>query len=72
MAKSVLIVEDNEHQRNIYASIVRFSGYEILEAENGVEAIEKHHLCAKGDPLFVTRGVSDFDEIFQREKRWIR
>jgi CheY-like chemotaxis protein len=41
MAKSVLIVEDNEHQRNIYASILRFSGYEIVEAENGADAIEK-------------------------------
>ena len=41
MAKSVLIVEDNEHLRNIYASILRFSGYEIVEAESGTEAIEK-------------------------------
>src|SRR6266536_1398587 len=41
MAKSVLIVEDNEHLRNIYASILRFSGYEIVEAESGIEAIEK-------------------------------
>jgi CheY-like chemotaxis protein len=41
MAKSVLIVEDNEHQRNIYASILRFSGYEIVEAASGTEAIEK-------------------------------
>ena len=41
MPKSVLIVEDNEHQRNIYASILRLSGYEIVEAENGADAIEK-------------------------------
>ena len=41
MAKSVLIVEDNEHQRNIYASILRFSGYEVVEAASGTEAIEK-------------------------------
>jgi CheY-like chemotaxis protein len=41
MAKSVLIVEDNEHLRNIYASILRFSGYEIVEAESGTDAIEK-------------------------------
>jgi CheY-like chemotaxis protein len=41
MAKSVLIVEDNEHQRNIYASILRFSGYEIVKAASGTEAIEK-------------------------------
>ena len=41
MPKSVLIVEDNEHQRNIYASILRLSGYEIVEAASGTEAIEK-------------------------------
>ena len=41
MAKSVLIVEDNEHQRNIYASILRFSGYEVVEAASGADAIEK-------------------------------
>jgi CheY-like chemotaxis protein len=41
MAKSVLIVEDNEHLRNILASFLRFSGYEVLEAASGTEAIEK-------------------------------
>jgi len=41
MAKSVLIVEDNEHLRRILASILRFSGYEILEAQTGAEAIAK-------------------------------
>jgi two-component system, cell cycle response regulator DivK len=41
MAKSILIVEDNEHLRQILASILRFSGYEILEAETGAQAIAK-------------------------------
>ncbi|SRR6266508_6297792 len=41
MPKSVLIVEDNEHLRQILASILRFSGYEIVEAGNGAEAIER-------------------------------
>ena len=41
MPKSVLIVEDNEYLRQILASILRLSGYEIVEAGNGAEAIEK-------------------------------
>jgi two-component system cell cycle response regulator DivK len=41
MAKSVLVVDDNEHVRKIFVSILRFSGYEIVEAESGTEAIEK-------------------------------
>ena len=41
MPKSVLIVDDNQHLREIYASILRSSGYEIVEAENGADAIEK-------------------------------
>ena len=35
MPKSVLIVGDNQHLRTIYSSILRSSGYEIVEAENG-------------------------------------
>jgi CheY-like chemotaxis protein len=41
MAKSVLIVDDNEHLRKILSSILRSSGYEIVEAANGADAIEK-------------------------------
>ena len=41
MPKSVLIVDDNEHLRKVYSSILRSSEYEIIEAENGADAIEK-------------------------------
>ena len=41
MGNSVLIVEDNDHLRRILASILRFSGYEVSEAMNGSEAIDK-------------------------------
>jgi len=41
MPKSVLIVDDNEHLREIFSSILRFSGYKIVEAASGTEAIEK-------------------------------
>lgn len=41
MAKRVLIVEDNFDNREIYAEILRHSGYETLEAENGARGVEK-------------------------------
>ena len=41
MAKKVLIVDDHEHLRRILASILRFGGYEILEAATGAQAIER-------------------------------
>jgi CheY-like chemotaxis protein len=41
MTKTVLIVDDNEHLRDILASVLRSSGYEISQAATGVEAIEK-------------------------------
>ena len=41
MAKNVLIVDDNEHLRQILAAILRFSGYEIVEAASGAQAIQK-------------------------------
>ena len=41
MRKRVLIVEDNFDNREIYAEILRFAGYEILEAENGARGVEK-------------------------------
>jgi CheY-like chemotaxis protein len=50
MAQSILIVEDNEHLRHILASILRFSGYEILEANTGTQAVEK---AASGKPNLI-------------------
>jgi CheY-like chemotaxis protein len=50
MSKSVLIVEDNEHLRQILASVLRFSGYETVEAGSGAEAIEK---AASGRPRVI-------------------
>lgn len=41
MAKKILIVDDNQHLRQILASMLRFSGYDISEAATGIQAIEK-------------------------------
>jgi len=41
MAKTVLIVDDDEHLREILTAMLRFSGYEISEAATGTEAVNK-------------------------------
>jgi CheY-like chemotaxis protein len=40
MTKQILIVDDNENLRQILASTLRFSGYEVSEAATGKQAIE--------------------------------
>ncbi|HEY7058732.1 MAG TPA: response regulator [Vicinamibacterales bacterium] len=37
----VLVVEDYEDAREMYAAYLRFSGFEVAAATNGIEAIEK-------------------------------
>jgi CheY-like chemotaxis protein len=37
----VLVVEDYQDAREMYAAYLQFSGYEVAEATNGIEAIEK-------------------------------
>ena len=37
----VLVVEDYQDAREMYAAYLMFSGYRVAEASNGVEAIEK-------------------------------
>ena len=39
MGKTVLLVEDNEDNRIIYSTVLRHVGYEVVEAEDGVQAI---------------------------------
>jgi CheY-like chemotaxis protein len=37
----VLVVEDYQDAREMYAAYLQFSGYRVAEASNGVEAVEK-------------------------------
>jgi two-component system, cell cycle response regulator DivK len=37
--KRVLIVDDIPEQRDIYCTLLRFHGYDVIEAENGEEAL---------------------------------
>jgi two-component system cell cycle response regulator DivK len=37
----VLVVEDYEDAREMYAAYLKFSGYRVAEAANGIEALER-------------------------------
>ena len=41
MPKTVLVVDDDEHLREILSAMLRVSGYEISEAATGTEAVNK-------------------------------
>jgi CheY-like chemotaxis protein len=45
-ARKVLIVDDFEDNRAMYAEFLRYSGFEVAEASNGAEAIEKATMLA--------------------------
>jgi two-component system cell cycle response regulator DivK len=36
----LLLVEDNEDNRTIYSTLLRHLGYQVIEAQDGVQAIE--------------------------------
>lgn len=40
LGQTILLVEDNEDNRIIYSTVLRHVGYDVLEAQDGVEAIE--------------------------------
>lgn len=46
MARKILIVEDNELNRILLRDVLEYYGYEVIEAVNGAEGIEraKEHL----------------------------
>jgi two-component system cell cycle response regulator DivK len=39
LGKKVLLVEDNEDNRIIYSTVLRHVGYDVVEAEDGAQAI---------------------------------
>jgi two-component system cell cycle response regulator DivK len=41
MSRKILVVEDNEKNRVLIRDILKFHGYEIIEAENGEEGVKK-------------------------------
>jgi CheY-like chemotaxis protein len=41
MAQSILLVEDNEDNRIIYATALRYAGYQVFEAITGAEGVQQ-------------------------------
>lgn len=40
IGQTILLVEDNEDNRIIYTTVLRHVGYDVIEAQDGVQAIE--------------------------------
>lgn len=43
---TILLVDDNEDYRIMLKEVLSLAGYEVLEAQDGNEALHKYHECA--------------------------
>jgi len=58
--KTVLLVEDNEDNRIIYATALRYAGYEVIEATTGTEGVH-HARTDKPDLILMDISVPELD-----------
>ena len=56
----VLVVEDYQDAREMYAAYLEFSGYRVAEATNGVEALERAH-ALKPDIILMDLALPKMD-----------
>lgn len=54
-SKTVLLVEDNEDNRIIYATALRYAGYEVLEAITGTQGVQQ---ARDGAPDLILMDIS--------------
>lgn len=54
-AQTLLLVEDNEDNRIIYCTVLRHLGYIVLEAQDGVQAVE---LARSAQPDLILMDIS--------------
>jgi CheY-like chemotaxis protein len=59
-AKKVLLVEDNDDNRIIYATALRFAGYEVMEAITGTEGVQQARL-GRPDLILMDISVPELD-----------
>ena len=52
---TLLLVEDNEDNRIIYSTVLRHLGYRVIEAQDGVEAVE---LARTAQPDLILMDIS--------------
>jgi CheY-like chemotaxis protein len=55
IGQTVLLVEDNEDNRIIYTTVLRFVGYDVIEAVDGAQAIE---LARSARPNLILMDIS--------------
>ena len=53
-SETILLVEDEPLVRGVEAEVLRHQGYTVIEAANGVEALEAAHNCDENIDLLVT------------------
>ncbi len=58
--KTVLLVEDNDDNRIIYATALRYAGYRVLEAITGTEGVA-HARNSKPDLILMDISVPELD-----------
>ena len=58
--KTVLLVEDNEDNRFIYATALRYAGYEVIEAVSGRQGIEEAR-AQRPDLILMDISIPDVD-----------
>ncbi|GAX87280.1 two-component system, chemotaxis family, response regulator CheY [Lebetimonas natsushimae] len=71
MSKKILIVDDDATNRKLLATILKKGGYEPIEAENGLEALNKLTPDIKIillDLIMPLMGGLEFLEIFPSKK----
>lgn len=54
-SKTVLLVEDNEDNRIIYATALRYAGYGVIEATTGTEGVQQ---AREGQPDLILMDIS--------------
>lgn len=58
--KTILLVEDNEDNRIIYATALRFAGYEVVEAVTGTEGVQRAR-SSRPDLVLMDISVPELD-----------
>ncbi len=68
MDKTVMLVEDNPHNRKIFSGMLQHAGFRVIEAEDGYQALEK--VKEKPDLILMDLSIPGIDgwEVTRRLK----
>lgn len=74
MTNKILIVEDEQHQRELYAMELEDEGYEVDQAANGKEGVEKvknskYDLVVMDIRMPEMDGIEALGKILSRDKK---